>query len=82
MTYVNGQYVMYGGLDSSKKSGKVGPTDELFVFRIGKGKIFSLTETDSLNWSKEKCGGDQPPARTHHAACGMGKDKLFIFGGH
>jgi dynein heavy chain len=83
MTFVSSQYVMFGGINVTRKNGKIVPCDDTFLFRIGKGIVNKLTVLDSLIWTKEdKFNCETPLARTQHTACAMPKDRLFLFGGH
>ena len=90
-TFVNGQYIFFGGLDGAKKTGKVNPNNDVHTFKIGSSKTDSLyfkiffhnsSSLEVCHFTHEKCSGDIPPARTNHAACAMPGDRMFIFGGH
>jgi len=71
---------MFGGIDqSNKKNGKIFPNNQVFLiyFQVYTVKIVK----DNIEWRPIPCGGDVPLERSNHAACAIGADKLFIFGG-
>lgn len=68
-------YVLYGGLDAnSRVEGNILPNGQVYTLRINqKGEyVWSLTDCD---------GEEIPLPRTNHAACKIGKNEMFVFGG-
>lgn len=69
-------YVLYGGLDAnSRVEGNVLPNGQVYTLRINqKGEYF---------WTLTECEGlEVPLPRTNHAACKIGKNEMFVFGGY
>lgn len=81
----NQMYILYGGLDSKKKDGKVMPTNDVFVLKLVKGgSKWTRIDFKDLKDYKEIAGfkiGEVPMPRTHHAACHIGNQRMFVFGG-
>jgi len=66
--------VMFGGLDSThRKNDKLCPNNEVYSLKL---------TAVACEWKIQTCQGDIPLPRTNHAACAIGNDKLFIFGGY
>ena len=69
-----GMYVMFGGLDNKRKKGKVMPNNQVFTLKVN--------QKDEAVWIENICDGEEVPLpRSNHAACKIGKLKMFIFGG-
>lgn len=66
---------MYGGIENTKKGGKIQPNGDLFSMRC---------TTSDCNWSQCDQSGDEiPAARAQHVAVYAPKtNKMFVFGGH
>ena len=71
-TQIGNSYVMFGGISAELRD-KASPNNDVFTLK----QIAS-----EFVWSREKPRGDLPLPRTHHAACDLPKDRLFIFGGY
>jgi Galactose oxidase, central domain len=69
-------YIMYGGLDAqSRLEGNIVPNGHVFTLRV--------SQKGEYVWAQTDCEGDEIPLpRTNHAACKIGKNEMFVFGGY
>lgn len=69
-----GVFVLFGGLDNKRKNGKIRPNNQVFTLKINNKGV--------AVWMEITCEGDQIPlARSNHAACRIGGNMMFVFGG-
>lgn len=68
-----GFYVLFGGLVPREKKARILPSDDVFTLKLTrKGAV----------WIKNECEGEEiPMPRTNHAACCIGNQRMFVFGG-
>jgi hypothetical protein len=62
-THIGGfNYLLYGGIDNSKKGGKILPCNDIYQMKIGTSNTFppflNFTYLDECTWYKEKFSGD------------------------
>lgn len=72
-TQVGSSFVLFGGVSSEQKGDRIMPNNDVYTLRL------HITEP---SWTREKPRGDTPLPRTHHAACEVPGDRLFVFGGY
>lgn len=68
-------YVLYGGLDAnSRVEGNILPNGQVYTLKFN--------QKSEYVWSLTDCDGEEIPLpRTNHAACKIGKNEMFVFGG-
>ena len=66
-------YIMFGGLDSAKKGGKVAPNNETYTLK--------LQSKENCNWQLNSCSGTIPLPRSNHTAVDIGNNCMLVFGG-